>query len=81
MDRPPRPSGPGTFDGVCSRHVRVYAALLDALNLSKDGSAIDGKILFSDGLESKNASFRWDSKDICHEGLYEGRITLVGDRL
>lgn len=81
MNRSSRASGPGALNGIGSRHVRINAALFDTLNLSHDSGAVDSKILFGNGLESEDASFRWDSKNVCHEGLYEGRVALVGDRL
>ena len=81
MNRSSRASSPGAFDSIGSRHVRVYAALFDSLNLSQDSGAIGGKIFFGNGLESENASFWWDSEDVCHEGLYKGRVALVGDWL
>lgn len=81
MNRSARASGPGALDSVGGRHVRINAALLDSLNLPQDSGAVCGKVFFGNGLESEDASFWWDSKNVCHEGLYEGRVALVCDWL
>lgn len=76
-----RATGPGALDGIGGCHVVVATALFNAFDLAKDGGAVCRQILFCDGLESENASFWWDSEDVCHEGLDQGRIALVGDGL
>jgi hypothetical protein len=71
----PRALGHGALDVAA----RLFCLLsLQALDLAQDGHAVHGQTLFGDGYELDDASLWRHADGLCHEGLDQGGIALVG---